>query len=75
MCEQFSCKLLCKIPLDPKAQALMDQGKNVFEVEDKTQKLEKSEKPGDNENKNKDSPLVGAYIELEKSKKQPIQIL
>lgn len=30
MCEDFKCKLLCKIPLDPKVQALIDQGKSIF---------------------------------------------
>ena len=31
MCEDFNCKLLCKIPLDPKMQSLLDQGKPAFE--------------------------------------------
>lgn len=26
MCEDFNCKLLAKIPLDPKIQALIDKG-------------------------------------------------
>ena len=38
MCEEYKCinmmyfigKLLSKIPLDPKMQALIDQGKNIF---------------------------------------------
>lgn len=31
MCEDFECRLLCKIPVDPKLQALLDQGKPAFE--------------------------------------------
>ena len=31
MCEDFSCRLLCKIPIDPKMQILLDQGKPAFE--------------------------------------------
>ena len=31
MCEDFSCRLLCKIPVDPKMQILLDQGKPAFE--------------------------------------------
>ena len=38
MCEEFKCKLwsyidplICKIPLDPKIQVLIDKGLSIFE--------------------------------------------
>ena len=31
MCADFGCPLLCKIPIDPKMQVLLDQGKPAFE--------------------------------------------
>ena len=31
MCEDFNCQLICKIPIDPKLQTLLDQGKPAFQ--------------------------------------------
>lgn len=31
MCEDFNCKLLAKIPLDPKLQALLDKGQSILD--------------------------------------------
>lgn len=38
MCEDFKCELLAKIPLDPKVQTLLDQGKSIFDTEESFQK-------------------------------------
>lgn len=38
MCEDFKCDLIAKIPLDPKVQALLDQGKSIFDMEEEQQK-------------------------------------
>ena len=31
MCEEFDCKLLCKIPWDTKVQSKIDKGESIFE--------------------------------------------
>lgn len=36
MCEEFKCKLLSKIPLDPKIQSLIDKGESIFESEEES---------------------------------------
>ena len=37
MCVDFECKLLAKIPLDPKIQALLDRGESIFETDEEFQ--------------------------------------
>ena len=34
MCEEYNCKLLSKIPLDPKVQKKIDKGCSIFEKEE-----------------------------------------
>jgi hypothetical protein len=52
MCKDFGCRLLAKIPFDPKIQALIDLGKSIFDVVEEDQL--------------KESPAIQAYHDVAK---------